>query len=149
MALRPATTKSWRSLNALFMSVTQVWSPLSATVAARCEMLEAFDVDWPCMVAIAATSSLGPRSSRFAIRHRVRLRHAVDGDRAAIELRIRLGKARERLGRPVDVFVHFIGSDDDLRVLVEYGAQRLQLGARVGAPVGLLGCSETAAWCAA
>jgi len=32
-------------LNALFISATQAWSLLSATVAARCEMLEALDVD--------------------------------------------------------------------------------------------------------
>ena len=60
MELSPATTKSWRSLNALFISATQAWLPLSATVAARCEMLEAFEVDWPWMVLIAATMSFGP-----------------------------------------------------------------------------------------
>ena len=47
IAFRPATTKSCRSLKALFISATQAWSPLSATVEARCEMLEALEVDWP------------------------------------------------------------------------------------------------------
>ncbi len=47
MAFKPATTKSWRCLNALFISATQCWSPFSATVEARCEMLEALEVDWP------------------------------------------------------------------------------------------------------
>ena len=47
MVFNPATTKSCRSLNALFISATHVWSPFNATVAARCEMLEALEVDWP------------------------------------------------------------------------------------------------------
>ena len=42
------------------MSVTHCWSPLSAAIAAFCEMLEAFEVDWPWIVPIAVTISFGP-----------------------------------------------------------------------------------------
>ena len=36
------------------MVATQVWSPVSAATAAFCEMLQAFEVDCPWMIAIAS-----------------------------------------------------------------------------------------------
>ena len=102
-------------------------------MAARCEMLEAFEVDWPWIVLMRVDDVLRAAAIADApARHRVRLRHAVDGHRAAIELRVRLREARERLGRPVDVLVHLIRGDHDVRVLVEHSAERLQFGSRVG-----------------
>ena len=131
-SFEPASTKSCRRRNSAHMSRTHAWSPVSAARAAACEIVHAFVVLWLWMARHRLDHGDGPgRVADAPAAHRVRLRHAVDRDRAVVELGARLREARERLVGPIDVLVDVVRQDRDVRVRAQHLAERRPVGARV------------------